>query len=228
MLRTAALGVKCQERIMRFECTTLVLDLDGTISDPSLGITRCFNHALERHGFPAVPDSTIAKEIGPPLDETFMKLAPGIRSSSVGELISTYRERYSDIGYSENTLYVDIPVVLNQLQNSNITLGVCTSKRRDFAERILSLFGLLEYFSFVDGGDIGITKESQLEGLLNSKAIDSRAIMVGDRSIDIKSAQGNGLRSIGVLWGFGDYAELSQASPSYILEKVAELPGIVI
>ena len=213
---------------MKFECSTLVLDLDGTISDPSLGVTRCFNHALQYHGFPSVPCSAIEREIGPPLDETFIKLAPGINSSGVGELISTYRERYSDIGSSENTLYADIPAALDQLKNSEIALGVCTSKRSDFAERILSLFGLLEYFRFVDGGDVGITKESQLSGLLKTKTIDNGAIMVGDRSVDIKSAQGNGLRSIGVLWGFGDYVELSEASPSHILEKVEELPGTVI
>jgi len=80
---------------MKFKCTTVVLDLDGTISDPSLGITRCFNHALQNHGFPVVSDSLIAKEIGPPLDETFMKLAPGIHASDVGPLVFTYRERYS-------------------------------------------------------------------------------------------------------------------------------------
>ena len=67
-----------------------------------------------------------------------------------------------------------------------------------------------------------------MAGLLNSKVIDNGAIMVGDRSVDIKSAQENGLRSIGVLWGFGDYAELSEASPSYILEKVEELPNVLI
>ena len=210
------------------ECSTLVLDLDGTISDSSLGITRCFNHALQSHGFPAVSDSAIVNEIGPPIEETFMKFAPGISSAGVTDLIFTYRERYSDIGYSENTLYAGIPAALNELRGFDITLGVCTSKRKDFAEKILMQFGLLEYFNFVDGGGIGITKESQLAGLLSSRIIDSAAIMVGDRSVDIKSAQGNGLRSIGVLWGFGDYAELSEASPSTIIEKVGELPSIVI
>jgi phosphoglycolate phosphatase len=217
-----------QERAVKFECTTLVLDLDGTISDPSLGITRCFNHALKIHGFPTVSNSAIAREIGPPLDETFMKLAPGLSASGVTDLIATYRERYSDTGYSENTLYPDIPDALHRLKEAGITLGVCTSKRRDFAERILSLFGLLDHFNFVNGGDIGISKQSQLTGLLNAKIIDNGAIMVGDRSVDIKSAQANGLCSIGVLWGFGDYAELAEASPSFILERVAELPGIVI
>ena len=212
---------------VKLKCTALILDLDGTISDPSLGITRCFNHALKIHGFATVPDSIIAREIGPPLDETFFKLAPGIIASDIDPLVSTYRERYSDLGYAENTLYPDIPSVLNQLRNSGLKLGVCTSKRRDFAEKILTLFGIMKYFSFVDGGDIGVTKGAQLSGLIKSGMIDDQAIMVGDRSIDIISAQENGLGSIGVLWGFGDYAELADASPSCILEKVLELPGIV-
>ena len=213
---------------MKFDCTTLVLDLDGTISDPSLGITRCFNHALKSHGFSMLSNSAIAKEIGPPLDETFIKLAPGISTSDVTSLVSTYRDRYSDIGFSENTVYPKIPLVLEQLKNSDLRLGVCTSKRRDFAEKILSQFRLSDYFDFVSGGDIGVTKESQLAGLIDSRVIDNQAIMVGDRSIDIESAKENGLRSIGVLWGFGDYKELSEASPSCILKKVTELPDVVI
>lgn len=213
---------------MKFKCSTLVLDLDGTISDPSLGIVRCFNHALQSHGFVALSSEEISKEIGPPLDETFVKLAPDVSSSDVDELVATYRERYSDIGYAENTLYAGIPDALDQLRNSNISIGVCTSKRRDFAEKSLKLFGLLDYFSFVNGGDIGIAKESQLAGLLKAQTIDSGAIMVGDRSVDIQSAQSNGLRSIGVLWGFGEYAEISGANPSYILESVEELPNSVI
>ena len=213
---------------MKLECTTLVLDLDGTISDPSLGISRCFNHALKSHGHPTLSENIIAKEIGPPLDETFLKLAPGINESDVTSLVSEYRERYSDIGYSENTVYPEMPLALDKLKDSGLSLGVCTSKRRDFAERILSLFGLIEYFEFVNGGDIGVTKGSQLAGLLDSGAIDKLAIMVGDRSIDIESAKENGLRSIGVLWGFGDYKELSEASPLCILKKVVELPSVFI
>jgi len=213
---------------MKLGCTTLVLDLDGTISDPSLGITRCFNHALKSHGHPTLSENIIAKEIGPPLDETFLKLAPGINASDVTSLVSEYRERYSDIGYSENTVYPEMPLALDKLKDSGLSLGVCTSKRRDFAEKILSLFGLIEYFDFVNGGDIGVTKGSQLAGLLDSGAIDKLAIMIGDRSIDIGSAKENGLRSIGVLWGFGDYEELSEASPLCILKKVVELPGVFI
>lgn len=214
--------------MMKLECKTLILDLDGTISDPSLGIIGCFKHTLKQHGLPPVSDERIKQKIGPPLDESFITFSPGITESELSNLISTFRERYSEIGYSENELYPGIPAVLEQLRHADITLGVCTSKRQDFAERILTLFGLRDYFAFVDGGDIGVTKSSQLAGLIKSDTIDQRAIMVGDRSIDISSAHENRLRSIGVLWGFGDYAELTEASPTCILEKVEELPEVVI
>lgn len=213
---------------MQIDCSTIVLDLDGTISDPSLGITRCFNHALQSHGFTDVTEDVIAREIGPPLDETFLKLAAGISATDVKPLIATYRERYGKLGFSENTVYPDMPSTLAQLRDAGITLGVCTSKRRDFAEKILALFGLSEYFSFVSGGDIGIEKGSQLAELINAHAIDDKAVMVGDRAVDIRAAQQNGLRSVGVLWGFGDYAELSAAAPSCILDNVSELTTLVI
>ncbi len=213
---------------MRFECTALVFDLDGTISDPSLGIARCFNYALQKHDLPVVSEELIKMEIGPPLDETFLKLAPMTDASQVATLISTYRERYSELGYSENTLYPGVQEVLGQLKDAGLKLGVCTSKRRDFAEKILALFDLSDYFSFVNGGDIGITKGNQLETLLSCKEIDHQAIMVGDRSVDINSARENGLRAIGVLWGFGDYAELSNASPLCVVKAVEDLPRLVI
>lgn len=212
---------------MKLKCTTVVLDLDGTISDPSLGIINCVNYALEHHGFPPAPDRVIEKQIGPPLDETFLKLAPGSGPADITSMVKKYRERYADTGFAENTVYQGMPAVLEQIKSAGLNLGVCTSKRRDFAEQILVLFDLAKYFSFIDGGDIGITKQSQLASLIESGAIDSEAIMVGDREIDINSAKGNGLRSVGVLWGFGDYAELSAAGPSCIVETVEELANVV-
>lgn len=213
---------------MKLECSTLVLDLDGTISDPSLGISRCINHALQTHGLTTVSEKHVAKEIGPPLDEMFLKLVPEVSAADIPALVSTYRQRYSDIGYSENFIYPNIVSVLEKLHESDLRLGVCTSKRQDFAERILALFGLSRLFAFVDGGDIGITKETQLAQLLNRSAIDGDAIMVGDRAVDVASAAANDLRSIGVLWGFGSYAELTQASPTHIVDTVNELCKIVI
>jgi phosphoglycolate phosphatase len=208
-------------------CSTLVLDLDGTISDPSLGIARCVNHALTTHGLqPAKPDA-IREGIGPPLDAMFRRIAPGVTAADVSRLVATYRERYSDVGYAENTLYPDIATTLAGLKKAGLRLGVCTSKRRDFAVRILELFQIGQLFAFVDGGETGVSKDSQLEGLKNCGEIDSRAIMVGDRAVDISAASSNQLRSIGVLWGFGGRAELESESPWQIISQPGDLLTLV-
>ena len=210
------------------DVSTLIFDLDGTISDPSLGIFRSINYALRAHGYCEVSAERVATEIGPPLDETFKIFQPEASPAEIANLIEKYRERYATVGYSENEIYPGMPQVIQALWSRGMRMGVCTSKRRDFAERILSMFGLLEYFSFVDGGDIGNKKQDQLAGLLKVGQIDTSAVMVGDRDIDIISAKSNGLRSVGVLWGFGDWNELSVAGANIILSttKEIELLGI--
>ena len=105
-------------------------------------------------------------------------------------------------------------------------MGVCSSKRVDFVRQILDLFELSSCFEFVDGGDVGIAKRSQLAELLRTGAIDSRAVMIGDRDVDIEAADANGLRGVGVLWGFGGAAELSGAMR--LLESPADLYGAIL
>ncbi|MGB5438677.1 MAG: HAD hydrolase-like protein [Gammaproteobacteria bacterium] len=213
---------------MSLETTALVFDLDGTLSDPSLGICRCFNFALEECGYGGVPDELVAAEIGPPLDETFYKLAPHASKSDVQLLITKYRERYAEVGFSENELYLGIPEAIDHLTSAGLKLGVCTSKRRDFAEKILAMFGLLPSFEFVDGGDVGIKKSQQLSSLVVAGLIDQGAVMIGDRNIDILAARSNGLRSIGVLWGFGSSCEIAGVAPDYMVGEIGELVQLVI
>src|SRR3569623_820850 len=111
---------------------TLIFDLDGTLSDPFEGIARCYEHALATHGYPVAPRSELAKLIGPPLDDGMRKL--GVPDAEIPAVVATYRVRYSSHGYAENRVYDGIAEALATLGGR---LGVCTSKRDDFAERIL-------------------------------------------------------------------------------------------
>jgi len=106
-------------------------------------------------------------------------------------------------------------------------MGICTSKRADFAEKILVLFQVREYFSFISGGDIGIQKEDQLRSLLDNKIINENAVMIGDRAVDIFAARSNGLGSVGVLWGYGSEQELQEAFPEKLLERPDQLVDLV-
>jgi phosphoglycolate phosphatase len=204
----------------------LVFDLDGTISDPAPGIARCVNYALRACGFAEVSEADIARFIGPPLDQAFEILVPNPNASALKLLVEKYRERYIEIGYAENALYDGMPEALQRLSGAGVALGVCTAKRADVAEKILEMFGIAGYFSFVDGGDVGVPKARQLARLLGAGCLASAAQMIGDRAVDIEAARANGLGSVGVLWGHGTGDELADAGADILLRHVGELPRL--
>ena len=208
---------------MKVPHNVILFDLDGTLSDPLVGIGRSINYALSHFGYPELPLSDLAVHVGPPLDQSFGIITGLTSSSALAGFVAKYRERYGEIGYSENILYPGIPEALHNLVGAGITLGVCTSKRADFAEKILELFGLRSYFSFVSGGEIGTHKWQQIHALLETGAITQSTVMVGDRAVDITAAHRNGLDAAGVLWGHGSREELEAAQPRYLFITPAEL-----
>jgi len=206
---------------------TVVFDLDGTISEPAVGIGRSINYALERFGFAPIAEADVSRHIGPPLDASFRLITGSSSERLVGDLVAAFRERYGAVGYAENVLYDGVPEALALLVENGVRLGLCTSKRVDFAERILSMFGLRSLFEFVSGGDIGVRKQDQLAALCANGSVPARAFMVGDRAIDIMAARANELRSVAVLWGHGSEQELREARPMLTLRRPQELERLI-
>jgi phosphoglycolate phosphatase len=205
----------------------LVFDLDGTISDPALGIGRCLNYSLKAFGFPELIEREVSQFIGPPLDITFRQITGSTLDALIADMVAKYRERYGGIGYAENALYPGISDAIHNLAKRQIPLGLCTSKRADFAEKILELFQMRDYFSFISGGDIGIGKIEQLRSLLENKTIGRNSVMIGDRAVDIHAARANGIGSVGVLWGHGSKKELQEAFPDKLLERPEQLKDLI-
>ncbi len=201
----------------------ILFDLDGTLSDPLVGIGRSINYALAHYGYPVRELDQLSIYIGPPLDESFSALTGVTTASHIEALVAKYRERYADVGYSENVLYPGIPEVLSVLSDADIPMGVCTSKRVDFAEQILKMFGLRAHFRFVSGGEIGIQKWQQMQGLLADGQVSTSSVMVGDRAVDMVAAHRNGLQAAGVLWGHGTREELAREQPRYLFASIPEL-----
>src|SRR5262249_31487704 len=120
----------------------LIFDLDGTLSDPAVGIGRSINFALTELGYAPIDERDVSTYIGPPLDVSFRAITGAEAPDVIERLVAKYRERYTAVGYAENVLYPGIPEALRALCAAGQVLGVCTSKRIDYAERILELFGL--------------------------------------------------------------------------------------
>jgi phosphoglycolate phosphatase len=200
----------------------LLFDLDGTLVDPIQGAHQCINHALTQCGFDPIDSAQMAPFIGPPLDGTFETLVGSTAVELIDRLVATYRERYSEVGYSECRLYPGVEASLRELRARGQRLAVCTSKRVDFAERILQMLGLLELFDFVDGGEIRISKSQQIARLRQATRVTQRTVMIGDRAVDLFAAHSNGLSSAGVLWGYGSNDELAAEEPRYLFAAPSE------
>jgi phosphoglycolate phosphatase len=204
----------------------LIFDLDGTLSDPAVGIGRSLNYALDACGYRRLPEREVSRYVGPPLDWVFKQIVPDASHDTLLALVAKYRERYRDVGYKENVLYPGITEALARLSSDGVQMGVCTSKRTDFAEQILEMFRLRQYFSFVTGGDVGLAKADQLRALLEQGVVGPMATMIGDRAVDIEAARANGLGAVGVLWGHGTKAELVAAGADRLLGSPSELAGL--
>jgi phosphoglycolate phosphatase len=207
--------------LLRYE--TLIFDLDGTISDPSTGISRSINYALESLSYDPVDPQRIRTLIGPPLTQIFEHFLGALPGPDMQDLVDKYRERYATIGYAENEIYEGIPGIIGQLADTGYRMGICTSKRADYAQRIVDMFGLGQHFSFVNGGGDGIEKRQQIESMIALGMTANTAIMIGDRAVDVVAGKSNDLASAGVLWGFGERPELEEAAPDHLLESPTDL-----
>lgn len=204
--------------------TTLFFDLDGTISNNVLGIHRCLNHAFERLGFAPIDEATTRTLIGPPFRESLPRIHPGI---DVEEALKHYRVRYTEVGWSENTLYDGMEQAIRRLHLHGFRVVLCTSKPRIFAERIIGHFGLTRYFDGVHGPELDgrfDRKNELLAHLLTAYgAAPTASLMIGDRDRDIFAARQNGTRSLGVTWGFGHLQELRAAGADDVVTEPSVL-----
>jgi len=203
--------------------STLIFDLDGTLSDPAVGVIRCMNFALTSFDYSPLPEHEITQHIGPPLELTLGKLSGSEDPTHIAALAAKYRERYGELGFKENTLYPGIEHMLSSLRANGQRLGVCTSKLPSNAIKILERFKLIHYFEFVSGPATPQPKSQQLQELLATGSISEEALMIGDRAVDLQAAHSNSLKSAGVLWGYGDREELKAEGPAHLFASPEEL-----
>ena len=205
-------------------------DLDGTLTDPKPGITRSIRYALQRLGHHTVPgEDELTWCIGPPLRASFVRILGGEDSADLA--VSLYRERFSDIGLFENAVYDGIHEVLTTLSQSGQRLFVATSKPHVFAERIVEHFGLRHHFEHVFGSELDgtrVDKSDLLQYALKIAAVDpSRTLMIGDRSHDMVGAGNNGMKGIGVLYGYGSKDELIGAGALHVCATPQAILGSI-
>ena len=200
-------------------------DLDGTLTDPYEGITKCILYALERLGYPPPSDEFLYGCIGPPLYDTFPQL---VGNELTLAAIDLYRERFNDVGWQENVLYDGILEALDEIRADDITLFVATSTPHAQAKRIVKHFGMADFFESVYGCELDGTRSKKTELLQYAIAQNPGSVsrtMIGDRKHDLIGAVSNGMQPIGVAYGYGSAEELKAAGATAIATMPRDLPG---
>lgn len=205
----------------------VLFDLDGTLTDPKIGITKSVQHALQKAGVMVNDLDELEPFIGPPLQVSFQEIY-GFNDTQITQAIRDYRERFTERGMFENKLYEDIPALLAHLKQQGYILTIATSKPTVFAEQIIKYFHLESYFDLVVGSHLDGSRSAKGEIIAEVlQQLDSypkeQFIMIGDRKYDLIGARENQIDAIGVTYGFGSLEELKNEEPIYIVDHVNDL-----
>jgi phosphoglycolate phosphatase len=206
----------------------VLLDLDGTLSDSRPGIIACFSHMLAELGHDPAVAGDLTWAVGPPIRVSVATLLAKYHDDRVELGLTTYRTRYSSTAIYDCTAYPGIAEMLATLTDSGYALCVATSKRRDFAQRVVDYLGFRPYlprvYGALPGGGLDDKKDLIAEILRAEHYGPARTVMVGDRLHDIHAARANAVRSIGALWGYGGEAELRAAGADLLVASPEEVP----
>ncbi len=206
--------------------STILFDLDGTLTDPREGITRSIQHALAKLGIEEPDLRTLERFIGPPLLQAFMEFY-GFDEPKAWQAVEHYRERFKVTGLYENLLFDGVLEMLEHLRGQGRTLYVATSKPSVFAREIARHFAFDHHFKVIYGSELDGTRTDKVEliaHLIAEERLDKTdTLMIGDRKHDLIGAHANGLQGVAVGYGFGSHAELMAESPAYYYATLPEL-----
>ena len=210
----------------------ILIDLDGTLTDPKVGITTSARYGLEKVGHPIADSENIDWIIGPPLKASLAKILNVDANDDLAEqALLGYRERFSVTGLFENHLFDDVAQTLDALKSKGYRLFLATAKPEIYARQILQHFNLLHYFEYPYGSELTgerTNKGELIRYILEKENLNpTECLMVGDREHDIFGARQNGIETIAVEYGYGSQAELDQAQPKLRIKKFAELLNVI-
>ena len=210
----------------------ILFDLDGTLTDSMLGITKSVQYALKKFNIEVTSLNDLCKFIGPPLKESFKEFY-NFSEEDAERGVTFYREYFADKGIFENKPYENIDKLLKELKENNKVLILATSKPEPYALRIMEHFNLAQYFDFMAGSTLDGSrskKSAVISYVLRENNIInlSEVIMIGDRKHDILGAKENMIDSVGVLYGYGNLDELSSAGANFIVKDIYELKNLLL
>ncbi len=215
---------------MKANYDAVFFDFDGTIADTGEGIFSSVSYAIEASGYPPLPDDRLRTFIGPPVFESF-KRELDMSDEQAANAVEKYRERYSESGIYQLRMYDGIKALLSELKNSGIKIAIASSKPEKFVMRLIDYLNISPLIDFVAAPESDKAPEGKtilVEKAVKHFGVDkTRALMIGDRYFDIDGANGAGIESVGVTFGYGNREELTKAGSTYLADSAEDIRKII-
>lgn len=213
----------------KYQC--VLFDLDGTLTYSHPGIYGCIRYALKALGEAEPDEKLLRKCIGPSLMYSFTRYF-GLSEERARLATAKYRERYSVIGWQENSPIDGALETLKTLREKGFLLAMATSKPKIYADQIAEKFGFTPYFHVQVGSGIDgsfPTKASVIAECirqLNAKKED--CLMVGDREHDAEGAKEEGVDCALLKVGYAEEGEFEKAAPNYVFDGFTDLTQFLL
>ncbi len=211
---------------------TLLFDLDGTLTDSAPGVMNSFHHALTSYGIEPATHEELKKVVGPPLRYSF-SVFYGVPEERYDDIMKYYLEYYLPKGIYENSVYPGVPEMLGRLKEAGYRLIVASSKWQKGVDIVMDHFGLSQYFDFMGGSEVSVgrvDKSDVIRWIIDTAPITdlTGTLMVGDRMYDVEGAAAFGIKTAGVLWGYGTKEELDRAGAVMTARTPEDLCGLLL
>lgn len=211
----------------------LLFDLDGTLTDPFEGITKCVQYALSACGIDEPDRANLKRFIGPPLIYSFMTFY-GLSEEQAEFAVIKYRERFSDVGWCENKIFDGIPELLFDLKNAGYKIFLATSKPENYARKIVEYFEIDKYFDVLTGATLDGSISEKHEVIAEcfrcaaGDMTSDNSLMIGDRKHDISGAKKFDMKALGVRFGYAEAGELEAAGADFIVDDIKGLRDFLL
>lgn len=215
---------------MNSKYEAVLFDFDGTIADTGEGLFNSIQYAVRSLGFEPLSEEVLRTFVGPPVYDSFKRVL-GADDETVHTAVEKYREFYAEKGIYEFRLYDGILELFNELKANGIKIVLASAKPQRFIIKLVGYIGIEDVVEFISSPADDKADPSKVTLINNALAAmnveKEKALMVGDRHFDINGANGAGIESVGVTFGYGSCEELKNAGATFMATCVDDIRKII-
>lgn len=206
----------------------LIFDLDGTLIDSKLDLANAVNAARRHMGMAPIENDTVYSYVGNGAPVLIRKaMGASATEAQVEEALAYFLGYYREHMLEHTCLYPGVKPALDELRESGFPMAVLTNKPVRFSRDLIAGLGLKDHFFQVYGGNSFEQKKPHPMGvdelLKESGSARECAWMIGDSSVDIRTARNARIKACGVTYGFQPET-LEEEPPDLLLDTLEEFP----